>query len=144
MRRTLTAALLVLVVSVPAFGQPATAAPLVSTHPVRLAQPEANAAQFHIFGHVEAPGSYRWFRAMTVKRAIERADGYTSRGSKEDLEIQRVIDGKLTTFAVKEDDPVQADDVIMVREAAIDPGAALPTEGNNPPRDVLARPSPSM
>ena len=112
---SLIAVLLVLVVWMPAYGQDTPAASLVSAHQAEPSQPETSSDQFHVFGHVEAPGSYRWFRAMTVKRAIERADGYTSRGSKDDLEIQRFVDGKLTTFAVKEDDPVQPDDVIMVR-----------------------------
>ena len=55
---------------------------------------------------------------MTVKQAVALAGGYTSRGSKDDLEIQRLIDGKLVSIVVTEDDPVQPDDVIRVRAAA--------------------------
>ena len=52
---------------------------------------------------------------MTVKQAVARAGGYTNRGSKDDLQIQRLIDGKLVSIVVTERDPVRADDVIMVR-----------------------------
>ena len=78
-------------------------------------QPESDTATFNIFGLVASPGSYAWSEGMTVKQAVARAGGYTNRGSKDDLQIQRLIDGKLVSIVVTERDPVRADDVIMVR-----------------------------
>ena len=76
-------------------------------------QPET--ATFNIFGHVTTPGSYSWSEGMTVAQGVALAGGYDSEGSKSELQIQRVIDGKLTSFVVTEDDLVQPVDVIMVR-----------------------------
>ncbi len=84
----------------------------------RPTQPEPDTATFNIFGFVDSPGRYTWSEGMTVKQAIALAGDYTSRGSKDDLQIQRRIDGKLVSTVVKEDDPVQPDDGIMVRTAA--------------------------
>ena len=97
-----------------------TAALVLALTPGLLAQrsvpqPEPDAATFNIFGLVVSPDSYTWSAGMTVKQAVALAGGYTSRGSKDDLQIQRLIDGKLASIVVTEDDPVLANDVIMVR-----------------------------
>ena len=76
-------------------------------------QPEA--ATFNIFGHVITPGSYAWSEGITVKQGVSLAGGYDSRGSKRELQIQRMVDGKLTSSVVDEDALVQPGDVIMVR-----------------------------
>jgi len=97
-----------------------TAALVLALTPGLLAQrsapqPESDTATFHIFGLVASPDSYAWSEGITVMQAVALAGGYTSRGSKDDLQIQRLIDGRLVSIVVTEDDPVLADDVIMVR-----------------------------
>ena len=79
---------------------------------------------FFIAGHVATPGSYPWSDGLTVARGVALAGGYDDRGSKDDLQIQRMIDGQLTSFVVTEDDPVQPADVIMVRAASRSPDTA--------------------
>ena len=91
---------------------------LLSLTPVLSAPPSATqpeAATFNIFGHVVTPGRYAWSAGITVKQAVALAGGYDSRGSKSELQIQRMVDGKLTSRVVDEDARVQPDDVIMVR-----------------------------
>ena len=63
--------------------------------PVRSAQRSATqpeAATFNIYGHVITPGSYAWSDGITVKQAVALAGGYDSRGSKRELQIQRMVD----------------------------------------------------
>jgi protein involved in polysaccharide export with SLBB domain len=78
-----------------------------------VAQPEP--AAFHVFGLVADPGAYTWSKDVTVKDAVALAGGYTADGSSDGLEIQRMVDGKLTSTVASEDDLVLADDVVMVR-----------------------------
>ena len=77
-----------------------------------VAQPEP--AAFHIFGLVADPGAYTWSEAVTVKDAVALAGGYTAAGSRAGLEIQRMVDGQLVSIVASEDNPVLADDVVMV------------------------------
>ena len=89
-----------------------TLTPVLSA-PRSATEPEA--ATFNIFGHVITPGSYAWSEGITVKQGVALAGGYDSRGSKCELQIQRMVDGKLTSSVVDEDTVVQPGDVIMVR-----------------------------
>ena len=91
-----------------------TAAALEST------QETASESTFNIFGLVESPGRYDWSPGMTVGRAVAAAGGYADGGSPDELQIQRMIKGRLVSRAVTEDDPVQPDDVIMVRGKAVE------------------------
>ena len=75
---------------------------------------------FSIFGLVEAPGRYDWSPSMTVGQAVAVAGGYADGGSPDELQIQRMVDGRLVSRAVREGDPVQPDDVIMVRGKAVE------------------------
>ena len=76
---------------------------------------QSEAETFNIFGHVITPGSYAWSEGLTVKQAVSLAGGYDGRGSKQELQIQRVVDGTLTSRVVDEDATLQPGDVIMVR-----------------------------
>jgi polysaccharide export outer membrane protein len=78
-----------------------------------VAQPEP--AAFHVFGLVADPGAYTWSEAVTVKDAVALAGGYTADGSRDGLEVQRIVDGKLVSTVASEDDVVLPDDVVMVR-----------------------------
>ena len=96
--------------------------------------PESNPPAFSIFGLVESPGRYGWSDGITVGRAVAAAGGYARGGSRDELQIQRMVDGRLVSRAVTEDDPVRPDDVIMVRGRAVerpepDPGQRKSTRG---------------
>lgn len=82
---------------------------------------QSDPATFHIFGLVANPGAYAWAEAVTVKDAVSLAGGYTADGSPQALEIQRMVDGKLVSTVVSEDDVVLEGDVVMVRGAAFRP-----------------------
>ena len=83
-------------------------------------QPESSPPTFNIFGLIESPGRYDWSAGLTVGRAVAAAGGYAAGGSPDELQIQRMVEGRLTSRAVTEDDPVQPDDVIMVRGRAVE------------------------
>lgn len=76
------------------------------------------AEQFYIFGEVAAPNMYRIEPGMTVTQAIARAGGVSARGSRKRVEIKRKgPDGRELTFKARPDEPVQANDVLRVKES---------------------------
>jgi polysaccharide export outer membrane protein len=76
------------------------------------------AEQFYIFGEVATPNMYRIEPGMTVTQAIARAGGVTARGSRKRVEIKRKgPDGRELTFKARPDEPVQANDVLRVKES---------------------------
>lgn len=76
------------------------------------------AEQFYIYGAVTSPNAYRLEANMTVRQAIARAGGLTSRGSDGRIEIQRHdANGKEVTVPAKLNDRVQPNDVIKVKES---------------------------
>jgi polysaccharide export outer membrane protein len=61
---------------------------------------------------------YRVEPGMTVTQAIARAGGVTARGSRKRVEIRRKgPDGREQTFSARPDEPVQANDVLRVKES---------------------------
>ena len=82
--------------------------------------PESSPPTVSVFGLVESPGRYDWSTDMTVGQAVVAAGGYANGGSPDELQIQRFVDGRLISRPVTEDDPVQPDDVIMVRGRAVE------------------------
>ena len=82
---------------------------------VASAQVESEATTFHIFGLVVSPGANEWTDALTVKDAVSLAGGYKEDGSKDELQIQRMVEGKLVSSVATEDAPLEPDDVVMVR-----------------------------
>ena len=73
---------------------------------------------FYIYGEVQAPGAYKIQRDMTVRQALAQGGGLTPRGSDRRLELhRRGPDGKLAVKKPKLDEPVQADDVLQIRES---------------------------
>jgi polysaccharide export outer membrane protein len=73
---------------------------------------------FYIYGEVQAPGAYKIQRDMTVRQALAQGGGLTPRGSDRRLELhRRGADGKLAVKKPKLDEPVQADDVLQIRES---------------------------
>lgn len=92
--------------------------------PVASAQVESEATTFHIFGLVVSPGAYQWTDALTVKDAVSLAGGYKEDGSKDELQIQRMFEGKLVSSVATEGDPLEPDDVVMVRGVPFRPSPA--------------------
>lgn len=75
------------------------------------------ADQFYIYGEVQNPNMYRLEPGMTLMQALSRGGGVTERGSHTRLEIRRrTADGVFVTLKAKPTDPVQADDVIRVKQ----------------------------
>lgn len=76
------------------------------------------APRFYIYGEVQRPGPFRLERAMTVLQALSTGGGLTPRGTERGLVIKRRdINGKQVIIDVKQDDLVQVDDVIYVKES---------------------------
>jgi len=76
------------------------------------------ADQFFVYGEVTTPNQYRLEPGMTVEQALARAGGITRRGSSSRIEIKRrLAEGQLVTVHPKLNDPVQANDVIRVKES---------------------------
>jgi polysaccharide export outer membrane protein len=76
------------------------------------------APTFYIHGEVQRAGSYRLEPNMTVMHALSTGGGITLRGTQRGMKIhRRGTDGKLIATDAKLTDPVQADDVIFVKES---------------------------
>ncbi len=73
---------------------------------------------FFVYGEVATPGMYRLEPNMSVMQAIARAGGVTARGSERRIQVKRQgKDGQIKVFKPKPVDPVQADDIIQVKES---------------------------
>ena len=73
---------------------------------------------FYIYGEVQKAGSYRLQTNMSVMQALSVGGGVTPRGTERGLRINRRSgDGKIIPVEAQLTDPVQADDVIYVRES---------------------------
>lgn len=76
------------------------------------------AAQFYVYGEVTTPNQYRLDPGMTVIQALTKAGGITRRGSSSRIEIKRrKPDGTTVAVHPKLTDPVEADDLIRVKES---------------------------
>jgi polysaccharide export outer membrane protein len=76
------------------------------------------APRAYITGEVNRPGPFRIERAMTVQQALSAGGGLTPRGTQRGLRITRKDAGGVArTMEVKNDDLVQVDDVITVKES---------------------------
>ena len=73
---------------------------------------------FYIYGEAQRPGPYRIERGMTIMQALAQGCGPTSRGSDTRLRLSRKnAQGVVEQTTPVLTDPVQADDVIYVRES---------------------------
>jgi polysaccharide export outer membrane protein len=76
------------------------------------------APRAYITGEVNRPGPFRIERAMTVEQALSAGGGLTQRGTQRGLRVTRKdANGVARTIDVKNDDLVQVDDVITVKES---------------------------
>jgi polysaccharide biosynthesis/export protein len=73
---------------------------------------------YYIYGEVQRPGSYRLERDMSLMQALAAGGGLTPKGTQKGLRIhRRGGNGKIQTLELGLDDPVQANDVIYVKES---------------------------
>lgn len=73
---------------------------------------------FYIYGEAQRPGAYRIERGMTVMQALALGGGPTVRGTEKRLRLHRkAADGAVQALEPQLTDPVQAHDVIYVRES---------------------------
>lgn len=74
--------------------------------------------RFYIYGEVTRPGSYPMEAELNIMRALSLAGGFTLRASEKRIEIRRADpdSGELRATRVRHTDPVQAGDVIYVKE----------------------------
>ena len=76
------------------------------------------APRFYIYGEVQRPGPFRLERAMTVLQALSAGGGLTARGTERGMVIKRRdANGKQQVIDAKQDDLVQVDDVVYVKES---------------------------
>lgn len=76
------------------------------------------APQYYIYGQVQRPGMYGVDRGLTVAQAIAKGGGLTLRGTDRGVRLQRrQTDGRVSVQEVRLDDPVQGDDLLIVRES---------------------------
>jgi polysaccharide export outer membrane protein len=76
------------------------------------------AEHYYVNGEVTTPGKYFIEPGMTVMQAIIHAGGITERGSEHRIELKRLgKDGQYQVIHAKPGDPIQADDVIRVKES---------------------------
>jgi polysaccharide export outer membrane protein len=76
----------------------------------------AHAPQFYIYGQVQHPGQYRLLRHTTISQAISIGGGLTPRGTQRGAIVKRVdAHGKEHKYSVKDEDVLQADDVLLIK-----------------------------
>ncbi|WP_211461646.1 polysaccharide export protein EpsE [Collimonas silvisoli] len=76
------------------------------------------APRFYIYGEVQHPGGYKLERNMTVIQALSVGGGLTPRGTQRGMRIKRRdAKGNLQEIDAKQDEALQADDVVYVKES---------------------------
>jgi polysaccharide export outer membrane protein len=76
----------------------------------------SRASLVYVTGQVKSPGSFPLQKGMTVLQAVTLAGGIADRGATGRIVARRQRDGRVVEVRVKLDDPVLADDTIVVRE----------------------------
>lgn len=72
---------------------------------------------FYIYGEVQRPGAYRLERNTIVMQALSLGGGLTVRAAERGIGInRRMPNGELMMIDAKLTDPIQADDIVYVRE----------------------------
>jgi polysaccharide export outer membrane protein len=76
------------------------------------------APMYYIYGEAQRSGSYRIERGMTIQQALAQAGGPTVRGTEYFIRVnRRMPNGEIAKLSLKAYEPVQADDVIYIRES---------------------------
>jgi polysaccharide export outer membrane protein len=74
-------------------------------------------AYIFVTGQVQRPGRYALERDTTARKAIILAGGFTQFAAKSRLQVRRVVAGQPQDFHANLDDPLQAEDVLIVPES---------------------------
>lgn len=69
-----------------------------------------------VMGEVGSAGQYAYVPSMTVQKAIAAAGGFSPRAQQANVDITRVVNGKVLTGRVLTSDPLLPGDTIYVRE----------------------------
>ena len=73
---------------------------------------------FYIYGEVQRAGAYRLLPNMVVMQALALGGGLTSRATERAIGVhRRTAAGKFVKLEAKITDPIQADDIVFVRES---------------------------
>lgn len=73
---------------------------------------------FYIYGEVQRAGAYRLEPNMIVMQALALGGGLTLRATERGIGVhRRMPDGRFTKLEAKLTDPVQAEDIVFVRES---------------------------
>jgi polysaccharide export outer membrane protein len=76
------------------------------------------AEHYFVLGEVATPGKFPIEPGMSVIQGIARAGGVNERGSERRIQVKRLgKDGQYQVVHVKPGDPIQADDIIRVKES---------------------------
>jgi polysaccharide export outer membrane protein len=76
------------------------------------------AERYYVYGEVTTPGTYRIEQGMTVIQAIARAGGINERGSERRIQLKRLgKNGQYQLLHPKPGEPIQSDDIILVKES---------------------------
>jgi polysaccharide export outer membrane protein len=76
------------------------------------------APQYYIYGQVQRPGMYGVDRGLTVAQALAKGGGLTLRGTDRGIRLQRrQTDCRVSVQEVRLDEPIQGDDLLIVRES---------------------------
>lgn len=76
----------------------------------------AESRPFYILGEVRRPGSYNYINGMSVLQAIAISGGFTYRANRKSVDILRGQAAPSKPLSVLPEMPVQAGDIIFVRE----------------------------
>jgi len=72
------------------------------------------APRLYLNGEVGRPGDYMYEQGLTIHKVITMAGGFTPKASKNRIKVLRMINGREESISVKLDDPVYANDIIVV------------------------------
>lgn len=73
---------------------------------------------FYIYGEVQRAGAYRLLPNMVVMQAVALGGGLTARGTQRAIGVhRRTPAGEFQKLEAKLTDPIQADDIVFVRES---------------------------
>jgi polysaccharide biosynthesis/export protein len=73
------------------------------------------AAKFYVTGETKSTGAFTYQPGITVREAVILAGGYTDNGSAGRVRVVREVEGKKRELKLKQDEPVQPGDIIVVK-----------------------------
>lgn len=71
---------------------------------------------FYLYGYVNRPGVYPLMRPLTVQQALASGGGLAALGSEWRIDIKRLRDGQIEIAPANLDEPIRANDTIVVKE----------------------------